>query len=517
MKTKWNYKDIIDLEYFRHQDADIADQALHQRDRNIFLDTKEQRDFKGSASSNQLIKTWLQKRTEKDFPPPEHKSPGTLFAEAYLLLKSLVIFLGILSGLTAGFSFFTYTGTTPVNVFQFLLLFVVSQLVLVGLLLSTLLLRFLLPGLKIPSFYALLVRKMISSMVAFFHKQWLRTAPAEKRASANHALGIIKARSTVYGSLFYWPIFALCQLFAIGGNIGLLAATLLKISTSDLAFGWQSTMQLSVAAIHKFVMLAALPWSWFVSPATSYPSLAEIEGSRIILKQGIYHLSTANLIAWWPFLVFCLLFYGLFVRLALFLLGKMLEHRARQKLELDTPDYLALVRRMQTPLVSSQAAPEEKSMSPAGNRHDLRRPEADPALPLAAQVVLIPDDIYFLSPPEKLEPLLLQKGLTVTETHRFMVSYDDDQQLKQLLAERTWQPNEGIFILMEGWMVPLVDFLTFLKELRKILPDKNIIHLGLTGRPEATVFTPTASSDMRIWRQKIEALGDPYLILFSLI
>ncbi len=428
-----------------------------------------------------------------------------------------MVIIGIVVGLTGGFSFFTYTGTTPVNVFHFLLIFVVSQMALVGFLLGALFLRSLLPELTIPSFYALLLRRMMGKIVAFFHKQWLRTVTAEKRSSVNHAFGIFKARSTIYGSVFYWPIFALSQLFAIGFNIGLLAATLIKISTSDLAFGWQSTMQFSAEAIHRGVMFAASPWSWFIPQANSYPTLAEIEGSRIILKEGIYHLTTENLIAWWPFLVFSLLFYGLFVRLTLFLLGKLMEHRSLHHLKLDTPACLALIRRMQTPLVTTQAAPELKKTASVDNPEVMQQPPSGSVPHLTAQVVLIPDDIYPLCPPEKLEPILQNRGFTIAEAHRFMVSYEEDQQLKQFLTERVWQPGEGIFILMEGWMVPLVDFLTYLKELRNCLPENNIIHLGLVGRPDTTIFTPAAATDLTIWRQKIEALGDPYLSIFSLI
>lgn len=516
MKTTWQYKHIIDLEYFCHQDADVDDNTLHQRDRNIFLDDQEQLGSRHTPTNHELIQSWLTKRIEQNFPAPDQKSPGTIFSDTYFLAKSVAVIIGILVGLTGGFSFFTYTGTTPVNVFQFLLLFVVSQLTLVVLLLGALLLRFLLPGLKIPSFYALLLRRMIGNLMIYLHKQWLRT-PAGKRAGVSHALGIFKARSTIYGSLFYWPIFALCQLFAIGFNIGLLAATLIKISTSDIAFGWQSTMQFSAEAIHRLVMFAALPWSWFVPQASSSPTLLEIEGSRIILKEGIYYLSTGNLIAWWPFLVFCLLFYGLSVRLTLFLVGKVIERRALHNLQLDTPACLALIRRMQTPLVTTQAALEPKKTTSATNP-GLKHPSPSGSAPnLLAQVVLIPDDIYRFCPPEKLEPLLQQRGCTIKEIHRFMISYDNDQQLKQTLAERSWPPGEGLFILMEGWMVPLVDFLSYLKELRTILPKNNIIHLGLVGRPEATVFTPTAPTDLTLWRQKIAALGDPYLSIFSLI
>ena len=91
------------------------------------------------------------------------------------------------------------------------------------------------------------------------------------------------------------------------------------------------------------------------------------------------------------------------------------------------------------------------------------------------------------------------------------------RQLLQLLADKQWEPGEGIFIVMEGWMVPLVDFLSYLKELRNILPKNRIIYLGLVGRPEATAFTSVAPEDFTIWQQKIEAAGDPYLTLFSLI
>ena len=517
MKTKWQYNHIIDLEYFCHQDAEEDRTELHQRDRNTFLRHQDQLGNESEPANRDLIRLWLTERKEKDFPGPEKKSPGTIFGDVYLLAQNLAAIKGIFVGLIAGFTFFTYTGTTPVNVFHFLLLFVFSQLFFVGFLIAACLLRPLLPKLKLPSFYSLLFRGMLTRLVSFLHKKWLQKMDAGQRASVGHAFGIFKARSSVYGFLFYWPLFILSQLFAIGFNVGLLAATLLKISTSDLAFGWQSTMQFSVEAIHRAVMLAALPWSWFVSRESSYPSLAEIEGSRIILKEGIYHLTTGNLIAWWPFLVFCLLFYGLFIRLTLFITGRILERTSLRKLKFDTPAFLALARRMKTPLVSTQAAPERRQTETKNLSESWRHPSPPSPSHLVPQTVLIPDDIYALCPREKLESLLQSRGLTIKNTHSFMLNYDADRQLLQLLADKQWAREEGIFILMEGWMVPLVDFLSFLKELRKIMPHNCIIYLGLVGRPDATVFTPVAPEDFTIWQKKIEAIGDPYLTIFSLI
>lgn len=525
MKTNEKYNCIIDLEYFFHQDAGTDRSKLQQRDRNIYLAGRDQLKNEDEPTSRELIRLWLTKRRQEEFPGPEQKSPGTIFGDASRLFRNLATFKGMFVGLIAGFSFFTYTGTTPVNVFHFLLLFIVSQLAFVAFLLAAWLLRPLLPGLKLPSFYSALFRGMLGRLVAFLHKQWLSKMAGNQRAGVHHAFGILKARSSVYGSLFYWPLFVLFQLFAIGFNLGLIAATLVKISTSDLAFGWQSTLQFSVEAIHRTITLIALPWSWFVSGG-GYPTLAEIEGSRIILKEGIYHLTTENLIAWWPFLVFCLLFYGLFLRLALLITGKMMERKSLQQLKFDTPACLDLLRRMQTPLVSTQAAPEAQQTS----HHNHPGPRPQPLSPppssqidqsnqsnQAKQTVLIPEDIAALCPMDELEALLQQRGLAIEEVHNFMSSYDADRQLLQRLAEKEWQPGEGVFIVMEGWMVPLVDFLSLVKELREILPKNAIIHIGLVGRPQATAFTPVAPEDFAIWQQKIEAVGDPYLTLFSLI
>jgi Protein of unknown function (DUF2868) len=517
MKTNWHYKHLIDLEYFCHQDSAADNHELHLRDRNIFLGRQAEPAFGDDPADRDLLHLWLTSRIADDFPAPERKSPGTIFRDTYLLGKNLAAIAGVIVGLTGGLSFFTYTGTTPVNVFHFLLLFVVSQLALVGFLVTACLLRPLLPGRKVPSFYTMLFRGMLSRLVAFLHKQWLRKIGAGQRSSVNHAFGIFKARNTLYGSLFYWPFFTLAQLFAIGFNVGLLAATLGKIATSDLAFGWQSTMQFTAGAIHRWAMLAASPWSWFVPRATSYPSLAEIEGSRIILKEGIYHLTTANLIAWWPFLVFCLLFYGLILRLLLLAAGKLMERAALRRLQLDTPACLALLRRMRTPLVTSQAAPEPDRSAAGHRKTSTTAPPRSMSTDLSGQVALLPDEIAALCPAERLDSWLQERGLRVDEVHNFMTGYDEDRQLLGLLAARQWRPGQGLFILMEGWMVPLVGFLTFLQELRNVLPPRTIISLGLAGRPQATGFSPVAPEDFVLWQAKVEALGDPYLTVFSLI
>lgn len=515
MKTEWQYKDLIDLEYFFHQDSQVNRQKLHRRDRNIYVKKFKEDGIK--PSDHDLLQTWRQERTQTEFGSTDQKSPGKIFSDAHNLVKSISWLKGTLVGLLGGWTFFSYSGTTPVNVFHFLLLFIVSQLLFITLFTVGCLLRHFFANMRVPVFYSLLLGSLMGRIVSFFHKQWLCNLDGDKRTSANHAFGIFKAQSSIYGSLFYWPIFIFSQLFAIGFNVGLLIATLLKISTSDLAFGWQSTIQFSSTAIYTLVQIISLPWSWFVDQTTSYPSVAQIEGSRIILKEGIYHLATEDLIAWWPFLIFCLLFYGLFFRLVLLAIATMAEQRSKKNHHFDTPDCLALIWRMRTPVVSSQAPPQISPKPPK----DMPLQRAITQTPAGTErqivVLLVPDDIARAFSRDELTPWLNQLGLNVNGCHRFMVSYDKDQQLLTKLSEHSWQPGDGLFILMEGWMVPLIDFLSYLKDLRLILPAKAIIHLALLGRPDETILTPVQQPDFTLWQKKVAAAGDPYINIFSLI
>ena len=511
MRSRWNYQDIINLAYFQNRDKYKEFKELHQRDRKIYREA-----FKdGSSCTNEeIIKTWLRKRIVDEFPDEINRSPGRLFSDAHLLIRTLFIIVGVISGAGAGLSFFHYSGTTPINVFQFLLIFVFSQILLTCFLISSLFIRKIHSKKALPSFYRFFFGRLLKKGADLLSRQWSRHLSGKKRLSFDHALGIVASQGKLYGSLFYWPFFNLAQIFALSFNGGLLTATLLKISTNDLAFGWQSTLQFSAASLHKLISLLALPWSWFVPSSVAYPSLEQIEGSRILLKEGIYMLATENLVSWWPFLVFCLLFYGLFFRLLCYLTGKMMEKRALNRNPCRSAACQRTVQRMTTPLFSTQAGPEQEKI------------EEEKAGPVSStpsnsnrtypQTVLVADDIASLFPEMKIQNLLQKHGFTPRRTLVFMADYDTDRKIMQELGEKTWESQTGLFLLVEGWMVPLTDFLTYLQELRKSLPRETIITVGLVGRPSGTAFSPVTDNEYVIWQKKINALGDPFLQLLAL-
>ncbi len=514
MSSSWRIQDIIDLEYFLLQDKERTTpaelQEIRERDRRIY------RKIMASGADetpgrNLLLGLWLQARREEDGPGGGNRLPGMLTAEIHAKLRGLFPAFGILTGVGAGLSFFTYTGTAPLNVFHYLAAFVLLQLAILALLAGSVILRTGRPA-RPPTLLSSLVAGLLVRLYQAAAGRLLAGMSAVKRHSFQATLGTLKGKRH-YAPLLFWPVFLLLQLFAIGFNTGMLAITLFKVASTDIAFGWQSTIQFSAEAIFHFVRVLALPWSWFVGGALAYPSLPEIEGSRIILKDGIYHLTTLNLISWWPFLCLALLTYGLLPRLLLLLLAVYRQRRSLANLKLDQAGFDRLLVRMQTPLVSSQAAPEEQQ------GRDMTGPdqkaEEDDSMARTGTLVLVPDDIF-----EKCEDAELNRvlgGDFLVKKIKFAQDYASDQDIIRDLAASDGAKGQAILILMEAWMPPITDFIVFLGNLRRASARATVIRIGLIGRPAGgTIFTPVDPHDLKVWQRKMDSLGDPYLAVETL-
>ncbi len=522
-------QDIINLEYLFHQDKDSSPADLHKRDREFTASLPQQEE---KSSNTSLIRSWLSFRIGQEFSALEQRSPGEIFSDIFRLVTLMITLSGIILGAVSGLAFFSYSGTTPVNVFQFLLLFIAPQLFLIVLLLFSQTAAKLLPALSFPSFYTLLFQRVYKLLAARFHRFQHREISAAQRDSTHHALGIVTVYGFRYGRLFYWPFFCLFQGFGLAFNLALLAVSLLKITTSDLAFGWQSTIQFSDAAIHQLTEILALPWSWIDTGAHLLPTITEIAGSRIILKDGIYHLTTTNLTSWWPFLIMCLLVYGVFTRLTLLIFGWFMERRAKAALSFDTPQYKALLRRMTTPMVATQArkGQEKKPANTSANETVDNTTSSTPITPAkqscagaacspSPYTVLVAIDIYEqFSEQQELTAALDQFGFQAEEILPFLADYTKDQQLlsRFMSKQNEYTNGKDILLLLEGWMVPLVSLLSYIKEIRLRIPANTAITIALIGQPQEMLFTPIAKKDFTIWQQKIETLADPYLHLISL-
>lgn len=525
---KWRIRDIIDLEFFFYQDAVSQSvenkKYLHERDRNIFLDSVMPAIKAAETPDRQfIIKTWLNRRREAENAQTA-VLPGEGVESLFATLRFIFLAAGLVFGAASGASFLIYTGASPVNVLVYLSVFVIFQLFLLLLLfaLSTYRLYRRSPLTSSP-LYSLISRFMLRMLLSARNRVAQKMS-ADQRLQAESLFGAMVGKTRSYGMLFFLPVFIVTQLFALGCNLGLLSATLFKVVTADIAFGWQSTIQLSPAALHALVRKIALPWSWAVPGDMAFPTLAQIEGSRIILKEGIYHLSTPNLVSWWPFLCLAVLFYGLLPRLVLFLGAACAQRRYLGSLDFRQGNYEQLLQRMTTPLVTTRGQTADAAGVAAN------QPEPAPLTPVQSAVeakittgknllVMIPDEIYAACMREEIQPVVNRGSAYATqEIIRINQDYAADRQMLADMGNRPRMGQTDILIIQEAWQPPIMESIDFIKQLRQAVGHGPCIRIGLIGKPRPdTVFTPAKEENQKIWAQKITAMGDPGIYLEGLV
>jgi len=551
----WNIADLIDLHFFCRLDEEVqtkeGEAALAKRDRVIYL-TKIQPQLRKheEISPQVLVRRWLairrlQFRRKKG--GEGEPLPGSLWQELSILARTLVVVIGLLMGAGAAGSLLLYSGTTPLNVSLYFGLFVVAQLVMVLVQACLLLYRFVrrLP-LEATSLYMLLGRAMVRFMERT-RRRVHRRLSGKQRLDLAALIGGIGQRREL-GVLLVWPAFILVQLGGIGFNLGVLGATLSKVIFSDMAFAWQSSLQLSPELVAKVVHWIALPWSWYLPQAV--PSLAEIQGSQMILKEGISQLSSANLVAWWPFLCCSVALYGLLPRFLLLLIGSVRQRQALEGLNFSSLNFRPLLRRMTAPRVDTggvqppkpasqkkrftpetisvqpDPADSEISSSQAPQQEDedtvLEKPlESSFAEGVLTQdsgmqeqgVVIIPDELYEECP---LEELRLQLAQIQPHLKMRLQGYDETEPVASLNLDPA--RFDELFVLFEAWQPPLKETENCIRGLRLLLGREFPITILLIGKPASqTMLTSVDANQLGIWQMKMQALGDGNLAVQPLI
>lgn len=516
-KKSWQIKDILDLEYLLQVDKKTVEDPA-SRDREIYLkhiQPKEQADL--SSTPGKTIRGWLEQRRKglKQDASNPGILPGETFDEIYALLKYGLLIIGFMIGAGLAFSFLNYRGTEPVNVAAYLGGFILTQFCLLLLLFFLSLFRMLKKSPLRSSVIYTIVTGLIAKLIYKYKSRAAKTYSGSQRDALEATLGHIQGKRQIYGFLFYWPVFILSQFFMVALNIGIISATLLKVLGADIAFGWQSTIQFSPEFILEIVQTLSLPWSWFISSGMAYPSLAQIEGSHMILKDGIYHLATNDLISWWPFLCFSVLFYGLLPRLILIIIGFGLEKRGLMGLEFRHNDCEKLYSRMITQVITSAGEIQDSGHSPFPSPSDesIMVHNDNPAHDRNI-IALIPSEIEGLCPEDHLKDIVLNKtGYNIVDIVKLDQGNKNVQEIKKAFSQSNNRDDHlAVLIVYEAWQPPIRETLSFIREIRNAIGDTTIIKIGLIGRPGGnTFFNAIKDEDWYSWDKKLKTVGDPYL------
>ena len=530
MKTSWNLADLIDLECLSARDErarkEGGERELAGRDRALYL-TKiapvlERENLR--PEPRELLRLWLEARRDAAAHEAEGEAaplPGALWREVTGTLAWLALGFGALSGLALAGAFLVYTGKAPLNVSAFLGIFVVLQLVLLaGQCLFFLCRRLFLGGR--PSAVQALALRCTAACVDWAQNRLRRgaaTIRAEQRQGFAALLGRLRARREQAG-LLLWPPFLLMQLAGIGFNLGVIGLTLAKVVFSDMAFGWQSSLQVSAAQVANWVRVAALPWSWLLPEGVGYPGPEQVAGTKFLLKDGVYHLATQDLVSWWPFLCMALLVYGLLPRL-LMLAAAFVHNRNRlARLDFRGPEFRRALQRMTTPQVGmeGQEASFERPARPEAPQGDAPPEPAATRMDFGfapKRLVLAPEDVLAVIDAEALMALAAQSlGPAETAAARELPFFSDA--LAELLAfigdEHQAGRLDEICLVQEAWMPPLQETLNLVERLRRALDPACGITVCLTGKPGPDGRPgPALAEHVDIWNKRLAALADPAL------
>ncbi len=485
--------DLIDLEAQLARDRELDLAALEARDRALL------RGAELPARTGPLLARWLAALRRAE---PGRLYPGRTLAAVLSGLRTGLVLVGLGLGWSAAEAVLRYTGAHPVNVWDFLLVFVGVQLLLFALLVAS----FALPisALGVPLFG--LGRGIVAAVYPRLAARGLSAggARAAEWATLWHGL---RSRRSLYHHLEPWILLGLTQGFGVAFNVGALLGCMRAIAFSDLAFAWSTTLvQLDAARFHALVQALAAPFGWAWPDAV--PSRALVEATRYSRLEGAYVLSGTGRAAdaafvggWWPFLVASLATYGLLPRTVTLLASTGVAARRLATLPLDDAAVRRVVKRLTEPHVETRS-PTPEAPGPLASPAPLPAATVAPRGRCAAVLWRdVPGGPALTAAVER------QTGCAVAALQS---AGGRDFEEAGMAWGTVVDGSDPVVIVAEGWEAPDKAALRLLRELRRAAGAGRHLVVLLVRAAEGSFGAP-AAEEVRTWEEGLAALEDPYL------
>lgn len=508
---KWKIKDLIDLDYLLFLRKNT--QNLKSEDRQFYLDKMSSSvDFKKNIlNQKNFIYLWLDLK-KSEIKKSSQFLPGEIFESVSGLTFVLFCLIFFVSGLFASFGFLSYTGSSPINVFYYFGLFAGLQL-------------FFLPFAVLPFFIntnkSLLNKFSFLSPLSFFFKIFFKKIfhkYLNKNNKYNSDKFFIKDFSK-YNKPLFWLFFTITQFIVMAFSLGVLTGTVIKVAASDLAFGWQTTLNAGPEYIYKIVQTLSLPWSWFVPSSIAAPSLEQIEGTKIILKEKMAFLETADMISWWPFLCFSVLFYAVIPRFFIMVFSYLFYKKTLKDYPKDSSELRELVRSLENPELDFKTKQNDLDNLNYNAFESFENKKSPKKLSGFNKVRLIlPEDIFNENTIGYIEETAVKKigelVFPVIKSSGYLGL--DEKDLKENLKFENSDKNI-IMICFEAWQPPVKQTIDYLKNIRQIAGNEIEIAVLLIGKPEnENIFSKVKENDYNLWNFKIKSIKDPLLTIIKL-
>jgi hypothetical protein len=480
--------DLIDLEARIVARAGAQHDELAARDRQVGETLAVDPNDRGT-----LLAAWLAALRARE---PDATWLGAEVARGYRLAGLVLVLAGLASGWAAAAAATTYDGTHPVNVLVFLGALVGLQLVLLVLGMAARAVRALLPDGTLPE----LVRPVVRGLAT----RWARHAGGgPPPADVDATLARIQTRRSLYRPVERGLVFALAQLFGVAFNLGALVSLLGRIVLSDIAFGWSTTVRTDPATVLALVRAVAAPWAGLVPAAV--PTAELVAATQYSRYSGDYLGGASDLVLvgeWWPFLVACLVVYGLGIRLVLLVVAAVRTRWALAHLPLDTPDVEQIVRGLRHAVVRSGATGPEAPAAANGGGGLAPARTPVPAGPCAL--------VAWRDAPTGAVADILEARLGLRVTLRLAAGgrdYAADEATRGALAAT--RALDTVVFVAEAWETPDEGFHHLLRDVRAATTPSTRLLVALVdadGQP-LDGDTPEAQA----WRRFVARLHDPWV------
>ena len=489
------------------------------RDRKIYNQCRST----AQTEKNLLLK-WLAFRKDEFFKKKDKKGltllPGTIFSTLYSWMIYAMTLTGCVTGVSLAYSFLAYHGNRPINVTMFIVLFILSQVLLI-LLTLILLVRKAFGTKKSENFFHnSIIHTLISSLLFNVLPKILKKTGwsifKKSLDTLEYTSSLIRAKNREYRDFFFWPIFILTSVFALSFSTGALGGTFFRVIVSDMAFGWQSTLTASSDRVYDLVSFIALPWSWFVPESLAHPSLEQIQGSRIILKDGISVLATQDLVSWWPFICMGILFYAVIPRGFFIITGILAQKHILHHFNFKRPRFKLLIVRMKSPVLdinadktkTSQASEKKLNNNIKENSSFKIRPD----VPGQKALLLVSKNVYSHEIIEKIiKGIETQLFFNVKETLGISFDVDDDA---DIICQKSQEDMDHVILVHEVWQPPIRGLIHYITQIKALMPEDRPLWIFLTqdsGQADLSVDSTDINYD--VWKKAVFKLENPDIVV----
>lgn len=494
--------ELFDLEAQMMKDHEADASELRRRDRRIGQQLESQQ-----SNRHDLFLSWL-----KRLQTTGHPSPGQLFETGYRWLGRFLLLLGLLAGGGAAASVLSYDGSKPVNVVNFLAVIIGVQLITIFFFLLYSLPKFIkkyIPGNG--EFYNFI--RELSYLFSRLMAKLFEHLPSNHLNKLWADLQRLKVKQKLYSSVEKWLVVSLTQRFGLAFNFGALATCLYLITFSDLAFAWNTTLNISTHTFYSAVKTIALPWS-AIFPE-DVPSLELVQASRYFRLDDEYlnaptetNIPRAIVVGgWWSFLVLSLVCYGLIPRLLIFSTAKLKLNRALNKIPYHSADFESLYDRLTRPLFETRSLAHEP-ISPEIQSS----PDSKSILKLSAKSCDVIQWGDFKIDEHNLSEIIQQRfGWKINHLLAAGSLDYDESNLKTINFIAAQKDTDPLLLLVESYEAPDAAITYFLNQLRNAIASDRHVIIGLVNRNAQQQWKPPSMVEWQIWKNKIAELADPYL------